>query len=401
MKSPKRDKKDKYRDKRKRNSDDNDYISFSSHPEKKRYYNYNNEPSSSKYPDCKSRKNSDNDGEDFSFQKYTYELNKVFSANQNLVQDVQDFWAFVKKYEAVQSKLGKAKEPAPSSQELNSIGVAINYHKNNSINFKLNIKFGELFARVPATKSLSEIRLNEFRDIIILYLDFKQKEKFSKLKKLRESQANLPVAKHRDEIIEAVNNERVVIIAGDTGCGKSTQVPQYLYSAGYKKIACTQPRRIACISLAKRVSFETLTENSNQVGYQIRFEKQKNQDTKITFITEGLLLRQVSDETGLSQYDVIVLDEVHERHLHGDFLLGIMKCLIHQRDDLKLVLMSATINIQLFSQYFSKEEAKIIQVNIIHLTIFYFILEKLKYNLFFAGSWSFVSNKTSLQASGN
>ncbi|XP_044019981.1 probable ATP-dependent RNA helicase DHX34, partial [Aphidius gifuensis] len=359
MKSQKRDRKHKHHDRKKSHStDDNNYSS------KKHHHDYYDDqvPSGSKdYQDYHSKKQPDDDVDDqFRFSKYTYELNKVFSTNTNLVQDPQDFWAFVKKYEAVQ--LGKSKDTSTPSQELNSIGVPINYHKSHSINFKLNIKFGELFARVPSTKSLTEKRLNEFKNIIILYLDFKQKEKFIKLKKLRDSQLNLPVAKHKDEIIKAVKEERVVIIAGDTGCGKSTQVPQYLYTAGYNKIACTQPRRIACISLAKRVAYETLTENINQVGYQIRFEKQKNQNTKITFITEGLLLRQVSDENGLSQYDVIVLDEVHERHLYGDFLLGIMKCLIHQRDDLKLVLMSATININLFSQYFSKEEAKIIQV---------------------------------------
>ncbi|KAG6801736.1 ATP-dependent RNA helicase DHX34 [Apis mellifera caucasica] len=174
--------------------------------------------------------------------------------------------------------------------------------------------------------------------------------------------ANLPVYQYKHEIIQTIKQERVVIIAGDTGCGKSTQVPQYLYSAGFQKIACTQPRRIACISLAKRVAFETLTENYNDVGYQIRFEKQKNQNTKITFITEGLLLRQLSGEFDLLFYDVIVLDEVHERHLHGDFLLGIMKCIINQRYDLKLILMSATINIELFSDYFAKENVKIIQV---------------------------------------
>ena len=127
-----------------------------------------------------------------------------------------------------------------------------------------------------------------------------------------------------------------------------TQVPQYLLHAGYTNIACTQPRRIACISLAHRVSFETLSEYDQEIGYQIRFEKEKSQRTKVTFLTEGLLLRQVSSDAGLSNYDVLVLDEVHERHLHGDFLLGIVKCLTMQRQDLRVILMSATINIDLF-----------------------------------------------------
>jgi HrpA-like RNA helicase len=137
------------------------------------------------------------------------------------------------------------------------------------------------------------------------------------------------------------------------GCGKSTQVPQYLLHAGYNNICCSQPRRIACISLRKRVAYETCNEFGTQIGYQIRFEKSKSKHTKILFLTEGLLLRQVATDPLLSNYNVIILDEVHERHLSCDFLLGVMKCLIHQRsDDLKVILMSATINIELFSSYF-------------------------------------------------
>ena len=146
-----------------------------------------------------------------------------------------------------------------------------------------------------------------------------------------------------------------------SGCGKSTQVPQYLLRAGYSKIACTQPRRIACIALAKRVGYETLNEYGSEIGYQIRFEKQKTEKTRVLFLTEGLLLRQVSSDPSLSCYDVIVLDEVHERHLHSDFLLGIVKCLIQQRSNLKVILMSATINIKLFQDYFHGT-APVIQV---------------------------------------
>ncbi|XP_012281786.1 probable ATP-dependent RNA helicase DHX34 [Orussus abietinus] len=354
----------KYSRKRKRSHSDRyreDDLHLPSTERRSRYDETKFDNDSLEHRDAKSNYSSFDDVE-FSFEKYKYELNKVFSANPNLVQDTEDFWKFLRMYESMQKKLGKISNPVPDSGALNSLGVPQTYHKSFCINVKISLSFGELFARVPQIKELSEKVLLKFREIIISYYDFKQKEKFTKLKKLREAQATLPVAQYRDEIIETVKRERVVIIAGDTGCGKSTQVPQYLHAAGFEKIACTQPRRIACISLAKRVAFETLTENCNEIGYQIRFEKQRNQDTKITFITEGLLLRQVSGESGLSQYDVIVLDEVHERHLYGDFLLGIMKCLLYQRPDLKLVLMSATINIQLFSSYFAKENAKVIQV---------------------------------------
>ncbi|XP_075225444.1 putative ATP-dependent RNA helicase DHX34 [Lycorma delicatula] len=210
-------------------------------------------------------------------------------------------------------------------------------------------------------RQFSKNDLENFTNIILLYLDFKQKEKFSKLKKLQQFQADLPIAQYENDIIKAVNKERVVIIAGDTGCGKSTQVPQYLLKANYNKIVCTQPRRIACISLCKRVSYETLNEYSTNVGYQIRFEKNRNQQTKIIFITEGLLLRQLSGGDSFPDYEVIVLDEVHERHLYGDFLLGIIKCLLYQKPNLKLILMSATINIKLFSDFFG-DLAQVIQV---------------------------------------
>ena len=144
---------------------------------------------------------------------------------------------------------------------------------------------------------------------------------------------------------------------GDTGCGKSTQVPQYLLEEGYTNIACTQPRRIACISLCKRVTFETADVFGSLIGYQIRFERHRTQDTRILFITEGLMLRQVSADPLLSTYNVIILDEVHERHLTIDFLLGIMKCLLLQRpNDLKVILMSATINVGLFSNYSPNKE---------------------------------------------
>ena len=238
----------------------------------------------------------------------------------------------------------------------------------HSINFVMKPKSNaDLMNRLPfqdresSGSYLSEAMINEFKTILSTYINFLQKEKFSKLRKLRASQAALPIAEYREAILKAVSENQVAIVAGDTGCGKSTQVPQYLLEAGYNNIACTQPRRIACISLANRVSYETLSQYGTEIGYQIRFEKHKSQHTKVVFLTEGLLLRQVSSDPGLRNYDVIVLDEVHERHLHGDFLLGIIKCLVQQREDLRVILMSATINIDLFRNYFNGS-APVIQV---------------------------------------
>lgn len=234
----------------------------------------------------------------------------------------------------------------------------------------LSLQFSEdnLYDRLPVLdRSGDRIRISreDFRDFLTairVYQDFQQKSKFAKLKKLRKGQSELPIAAHKAEILSKLGGCRVLLIAGDTGCGKSTQVPQYVWQGGYNKIVCTQPRRIACVSLAKRVAHETLTDFKSTVGYQIRFEKSKRADTEIVFMTEGLLLRQAQEEDTLNSYDVIILDEVHERHLHGDFLVGIMKCLLYKRQDFKLILMSATINLELFTSYFKQEKLEVIRV---------------------------------------
>lgn len=173
--------------------------------------------------------------EDSYFSKYKHELNKIFMANPHLVHDIVDFWKFVEKYESVKKRLNDSDESAVDPI-LNSIGLPEKYHKSHCLNFKLGLSYGELFARVPKIKSLTESRLLQFRDVILLYLDFKQKEKFGKLKKLRDTQANLPVAQYKEEIVEMAKMEKVIIVAGDTGCGKSTQIPRYLYEAGFRKI---------------------------------------------------------------------------------------------------------------------------------------------------------------------
>lgn len=281
-----------------------------------------------------------------------------------LVDDVADFWLFLQKYETTLRNSGQSILPDPID-ELPDSSESSAYNRAFNNNLKLTIPFDDLYGRlstyVQSTK-LSTRKVKQFLQIVVNYLEFRQKERFTKLRRLRQAQAELPVAKYRDEIIAAVAVEQVVLVAGDTGCGKSTQIPQYLRQAGYEAICCTQPRRIACISLSKRVAHEMLCEYGSEVGYQIRFERSKNKHTKIIFMTEGLLLRQLSTEAALTQFDVIVLDEVHERHLHGDFLLGITKCLIKARPELKLVLMSATINVQLFADYFIDEKVHVIEV---------------------------------------
>lgn len=303
----------------------------------------------------------------FTFLDYKSELSKIllgYSKRDELIDDISDFWLFLQKYEALLRNKGQSILPKPIDKTIDDIPSSV-YHAAYNTDLSLNVPFEELYSRISTytqSTKLSELKVRQFIQIIEQYLEFIQKEKFAKIRKLLQSKADLPVAQYKSEIQAAVQNEKVVLIAGDTGCGKSTQIPQYLYEIGYESICCTQPRRIACISLSKRVAHEMLSDYGDDVGYQIRFERSKNKNTKIIFMTEGLLLRQLSTEAALTQFDVIVLDEVHERHLHGDFLLGVTKCLLQSRSELKLVLMSATINVKLFATYFNEEKVHVIEV---------------------------------------
>ncbi|KAL3112832.1 hypothetical protein niasHT_019158 [Heterodera trifolii] len=212
----------------------------------------------------------------------------------------------------------------------------------------------QLMRNVPADA------VRQFEHLIGLYYRFRNARNFKKLKKLKQSQLELPIYQSRTEILEKLEENQIIIIAGDTGCGKSTQLPQYLLNAGYAKIACTQPRRIACTALAQRVACELLKQFDSHIAYQTRFDKTKTSATRMLFLTEGVLLRQMVDDPGLQRYDVVILDEVHERNISGDLLVALLRSACQRRSDLKLVLMSATINIDLFQGYFP--EAPVISV---------------------------------------
>ena len=313
----------------------------------------------------KSEKATEEEEVNFSFldnKRFFHRLLMGYNISEQLVDDPNDFWLFLSKYEALLRRSGQSVLAIKTDVPHTSDTIPKEYHKNYLINLKLKPSKNQTGSFNDDGKTVDETKVKIFLIIVTHYLDFKQKERFQKLKKLRKFQASLPIAGYEKEIVEAVKNESILVLAGDTGCGKSTQVPQYLYRAGFDKIACTQPRRIACIGLSKRVSHEMLTEYDSDVGYQIRFERHKTAKTRILFITEGLLLRQLSDDENLSNYSVIIIDEIHERNLYGDFLLGISKCLLRARPDVKIVLMSATININLFANFFKEEQAKVIEV---------------------------------------
>jgi ATP-dependent helicase HrpA len=167
--------------------------------------------------------------------------------------------------------------------------------------------------------------------------------------------AVLPIYEKRDEIIRALRASQVVIVAGETGSGKTTQLPLLCLEAGFGqkgKIGITQPRRLAATSVAAYVASQSSCVLGSFVGYKVRFSDRDSAETKIKFMTDGILLRELQTDRFLNSYDVIIIDEAHERSLNIDFLLGYMKRLMPKRPDLRLVISSATIDTSLFSKAF-------------------------------------------------
>lgn len=211
-------------------------------------------------------------------------------------------------------------------------------------------------------------------------IDVRSKEEWQKrqeipaLKKMISQRQKLPAWQVRDQVVETVLQCQVTIIAGETGSGKSTQSVQFILDDLYNKglgnatnIVCTQPRRISALGLADRVSEERCSQIGKEVGYTIRGENKTSTQTKITFMTTGVLLRRLQTSGGQTQDVVasladvshIVIDEVHERSLDTDFLLSIIRDVLKQRRELKLVLMSATLDAAAFKSYFTSEGLKV------------------------------------------
>jgi ATP-dependent helicase HrpA len=175
----------------------------------------------------------------------------------------------------------------------------------------------------------------------------------------------LPVVERREEIIAAIRENQVVVVVSDTGSGKTTQLPKMVaealeisnfksqISSKRKIIGCTQPRRIAAVSVAKRVAEELAVPLGDFVGYQVRFDDKTSRETRIKFMTDGILLAETQGDAGLAKYDALILDEAHERSLNIDFLLGYLKRLLEKRPDLRIVISSATLDAGAFAEFFS------------------------------------------------
>jgi ATP-dependent helicase HrpA len=175
---------------------------------------------------------------------------------------------------------------------------------------------------------------------------------------------DLPISSRAGEIVDAIQAHPVVILAGETGSGKTTQIPKLCLAAGRGsagRIACTQPRRVAALSVSRRVAEEMGVQWGRGVGCKVRFEDRTSRDTVVKFMTDGMLLAEVQSDPKLREYDTIIIDEAHERSLNIDFLLGHLRQLRHQRSDLRIVITSATIDTAAFSKAF--EDAPVIEVS--------------------------------------
>jgi pre-mRNA-splicing factor ATP-dependent RNA helicase DHX16 len=178
-------------------------------------------------------------------------------------------------------------------------------------------------------------------------------------KSLQDVRKSLPIYAYRESLLEAIRENQIIIIEGETGSGKTTQLPQYLYEDGYtlidgvkKKIGCTQPRRVAAMSVASRVAQEMSVKLGMEVGYSIRFEDCTSERTCLKYMTDGMLLREFLSEPDLESYSVLIIDEAHERTLHTDVLFGLVKDIARFRSDLKLLISSATMDCEKFSEFF-------------------------------------------------
>ncbi|MEA3019511.1 MAG: ATP-dependent helicase HrpA, partial [Actinomycetota bacterium] len=175
----------------------------------------------------------------------------------------------------------------------------------------------------------------------------------------------LPITERADEIVAAIRAHQVVIVAGETGSGKSTQLPKMCLEAGLgddgKVIGHTQPRRLAARTVAERIADELGESIGDTVGYTVRFTDRTKASTRVKVMTDGILLNELHRDRTLSRYDCIVVDEAHERSLNIDFILGYLKQLLPRRPDLKVIVTSATIDTERFARHFG--DAPVVEIS--------------------------------------
>ena len=173
---------------------------------------------------------------------------------------------------------------------------------------------------------------------------------------------DLPIVAAHDDLLAAIRDHQVVVIAGETGSGKTTQLPKICLELGRGRIGHTQPRRIAARSVAERIAEELGVELGEEVGYQVRFTDRSSRQTRLKVMTDGILLAELQRDRDLRRYDTLIIDEAHERSLTIDFILGYLKQLLPRRPDLKVVVTSATIDPDRFARHFTTDPSRPVPV---------------------------------------
>jgi len=264
------------------------------------------------------------------------------------VRDPQsDMAVFSRKGSRVVKERRQQKERQKQAQE--ATGLA-----GTALGNVMGVKEDDVDSAAPAANGEEEVKNKSSKFAEHLKKDTGQSD-FSRSKSLREQREYLPAFAVREELLKVIRDNQVTIVVGQTGSGKTTQLTQFLYEDGYARhgmIGCTQPRRVAAMSVAKRVSEEMEVPLGGLVGYAIRFEDCTSKDTNIKYMTDGVLLRESLTNTDLDQYSCIIMDEAHERALNTDVLMGLIKKVLVRRRDLKLIVTSATMNSERFSRFY-------------------------------------------------
>ncbi|KAJ9156967.1 Pre-mRNA-splicing factor ATP-dependent RNA helicase prp16 [Coniochaeta hoffmannii] len=274
----------------------------------------------------------------------------VFTKQLDPVPAVRDYQSdmavFSRKGSRVVKERRQQRERQKQAQEATNVA-------GTALGNLMGVKEDDTDSAVPAAKE-EEVKTssNKFADHL------KKNEgasNFSQSKTLREQREFLPAFAVREDLLRVIRDNQVVIVVGETGSGKTTQLTQFLYEDGYGNvgmIGCTQPRRVAAMSVAKRVAEEMEVKLGSTVGYAIRFEDCTSKETVIKYMTDGVLLRESLNEPDLDRYSCVIMDEAHERALNTDVLMGLFKKILQRRRDLKLIVTSATMNSKRFSDFY-------------------------------------------------
>ncbi|XP_006206062.1 ATP-dependent RNA helicase DHX29 isoform X1 [Vicugna pacos] len=302
-----------------------------------------------------------------------YRLVKGQSVHQLLPPTYRDVWLEWSDTEKKKEELNKMETNKPRdlfiAKLLNKLKQQQQQQQQHSENKRENSEDPEeSWENLVSDEDFSALSLESEKaeDLEPLRNLFRRLQSTPKYQRLLKERQQLPVFKHRNSVVETLKRHRVVVVAGETGSGKSTQVPHFLLEdlllneCGTSKcnIVCTQPRRISAVSLATRVCDELGCENgpggkNSLCGYQIRMESRAGESTRLLYCTTGVLLRKLQEDSLLTNVSHVIVDEVHERSVQSDFLLIILKEILQKRSDLHLILMSATVDSEKFSTYFT------------------------------------------------